>query len=197
MSSWADWPKFHRRCSSPVSIASSIVPPPLPHTAPLKRAKRAILAWLRTPASSSFRHQRTVNGRRAAESGKLPLRGGKGFPPLLSFRAEMASTVASTAAAAAASTAAAPSASRSSTLAGAPVRVTRARRGTAAAGRSAGRQSRVVITRAAAAVENGDKPFAAWDLPPSIPNRTDIKTIMVIGAGPIVIGQVRRPRPPR
>lgn len=48
-----------------------------------------------------------------------------------------------------------------------------------------------VVVATVAPIENGDKPFAAWDLPPTIPLRTDIKTIMIIGAGPIVIGQVR------
>jgi hypothetical protein len=43
----------------------------------------------------------------------------------------------------------------------------------------------------AAVADSEEKPFAAWDLPATIPSRTDIKTIMIIGAGPIIIGQVR------
>ena len=35
-------------------------------------------------------------------------------------------------------------------------------------------------------------PFEAWNTGASIKKRTDIKTIMILGAGPIVIGQVRR-----
>lgn len=108
----------------------------------------------------------------------------------------MASTVASSAALAAGApataAAATSSASRSSFLPGAAGLGPKARRGAVPPARKGGRQPRVVITRAAAApTTNGDKPFAAWDLPPTIPFREDIKTIMVIGAGPIIIGQVR------
>mmetsp|Transcript_135 Transcript_135/g.490 ORF Transcript_135/g.490 Transcript_135/m.490 type:complete len:1175 (-) Transcript_135:238-3762(-) len=46
-----------------------------------------------------------------------------------------------------------------------------------------------VLAAAAPVSANGGKPFAAWDLPPTVPFRDDIKTIMIIGAGPIIIGQ--------
>ena len=44
------------------------------------------------------------------------------------------------------------------------------------------------VVQAVAAPEN----FTAWDTAVQrVPKRTDLKTIMLLGAGPIVIGQVR------
>jgi hypothetical protein len=85
------------------------------------------------------------------------------------------------------------SAARSPFLAGTPVVAPRARRSAAPGAGKAQRQPRLLITRATAAPE---KPFAAWDLPATIPFREDIKTIMIIGAGPIIIGQVGALSPP-
>jgi hypothetical protein len=53
------------------------------------------------------------------------------------------------------------------------------------------RGMRLVVSAVAAP---GDS-FTAWDTAVQrVPKRTDIKTIMLLGAGPIVIGQVRRSR---
>ena len=61
---------------------------------------------------------------------------------------------------------------------------------------SAGRDPPSHIVRAVAAPEKTTTtppPFEAWNTGKDVKKRTDIKTIMILGAGPIVIGQVRRP----
>jgi len=51
------------------------------------------------------------------------------------------------------------------------------------------RVARSISTRAEGT--NGGKPFRAWETGVSlVAKRTDLKRIMIIGAGPIVIGQV-------
>jgi hypothetical protein len=43
-----------------------------------------------------------------------------------------------------------------------------------------------------------EKPFTAWDTAVQrVAKRTDLKTIMILGAGPIIIGQVSRAAPRR
>ena len=52
------------------------------------------------------------------------------------------------------------------------------------------------VVRAVAAPEKASStppPFEAWNTGKDVKQRTDIKTIMILGAGPIVIGQVRHP----
>lgn len=63
-----------------------------------------------------------------------------------------------------------------------------------------GHRFRVRIDAVAAPEKPSSKsePFTAWGTATErIAKRTDLKTIMILGAGPIVIGQVRpsRPRP--
>jgi len=62
------------------------------------------------------------------------------------------------------------------------------------AARKAGKS--LLSVKAIAAPEKpsaGEKPFTAWDTAiERVAKRTDLKTIMILGAGPIVIGQVRR-----
>lgn len=59
-----------------------------------------------------------------------------------------------------------------------------------------GRAKTLTINAAAAPPTLGDSSgaeFTAWDTATQrVPKRTDIKTIMLLGAGPIIIGQVRR-----
>ena len=70
-------------------------------------------------------------------------------------------------------------------------------RRTVCAGRSTnagGRDPPSHIVRAVAAPEKTTitpPPFEAWNTGKDVAKRTDIKTIMILGAGPIVIGQVR------
>ena len=65
------------------------------------------------------------------------------------------------------------------------------------AGRGNGKRDKTVqLVRAVAAPEKASKvppPFEAWNTGAAVNKRTDIKTIMILGAGPIVIGQVRAP----
>lgn len=62
---------------------------------------------------------------------------------------------------------------------------------------TAGAPSRLVVVRAASTadrtVAKGEEvPFTAWGTATQrVTKRTDIKSVMVLGAGPIVIGQVR------
>ena len=59
---------------------------------------------------------------------------------------------------------------------------------------SGGRDPPLHIVRAVAAPEKPSitpPPFEAWNTGKDVKKRTDIKTIMILGAGPIVIGQVR------
>lgn len=62
------------------------------------------------------------------------------------------------------------------------------------AGRSNGKRDKSVqLVRAVAAPEKAataPPPFEAWNTGAVVKKRTDIKTIMILGAGPIVIGQV-------
>ena len=69
-------------------------------------------------------------------------------------------------------------------------------RRTVCAGRSTGggRDPPSHVVRAVAAPEKASitpPPFEAWNTGKDVKQRTDIKTIMILGAGPIVIGQVR------
>lgn len=68
------------------------------------------------------------------------------------------------------------------------------RRPVCVAGRSNGkRDGKVQIVRAVAAPEKSvttPPPFEAWNTGAVVKKRTDIKTIMILGAGPIIIGQV-------
>ena len=51
---------------------------------------------------------------------------------------------------------------------------------------------RVQATAAPEKPATGEAPFTAWDTAVErVAKRTDLKTIMILGAGPIVIGQVR------
>jgi hypothetical protein len=53
-------------------------------------------------------------------------------------------------------------------------------------------RNRCVRIEAVAAPAGGEVPFTAWDTAiQRVAKRTDLKTIMLLGAGPIVIGQVR------
>ena len=65
------------------------------------------------------------------------------------------------------------------------------------AGRSNGKRDKSVqLVRAVAAPEKTattPPPFEAWNTGAVVKKRTDIKTIMILGAGPIVIGQVSAP----
>ena len=65
------------------------------------------------------------------------------------------------------------------------------------AGRSNGKRDKSVqLVRAVAAPEKAavaPPPFEAWNTGAVVKKRTDIKTIMILGAGPIVIGQVCAP----
>lgn len=69
------------------------------------------------------------------------------------------------------------------------------RRPVCVAGRSSGkRDGKAQVVRAVAAPEKEaftPPPFEAWNTGAIVKKRTDIKTIMILGAGPIVIGQVR------
>ena len=61
---------------------------------------------------------------------------------------------------------------------------------------SSKRDKSLQLVRAVAAPEKSAKvppPFEAWNTGAVVKKRTDIKTIMILGAGPIVIGQVRAP----
>ena len=68
------------------------------------------------------------------------------------------------------------------------------RRPVCVAGRSTGkRDGKAQVVRAVAAPEKeafSPPPFEAWNTGAVVKKRTDIKTIMILGAGPIVIGQV-------
>ena len=55
------------------------------------------------------------------------------------------------------------------------------------------RQQRLAVTRAVVAPPKKAKdlaPFEAWNTGAVVKKRTDIKTILILGPGPIVIGQV-------
>jgi len=52
-----------------------------------------------------------------------------------------------------------------------------------------GRRARRAVKTTMASGES--EVFRAWDLATKSQKRTDIKKIMILGAGPIVIGQVR------
>ena len=56
---------------------------------------------------------------------------------------------------------------------------------------SASRARRATTTGATTASSGESEVFRAWDLATKSQKRTDIKKIMILGAGPIVIGQVR------
>jgi len=67
------------------------------------------------------------------------------------------------------------------------------------AGRPQGQKRRRRGAQAARAIAAPAKPvelapFEAWNIGAAIKKRTDIKTIMILGAGPIVIGQARAVR---
>lgn len=68
------------------------------------------------------------------------------------------------------------------------------RRPVCLAGRSTGkRDGQAQVVRAVAAPEKEaytPPPFESWNTGAVLKKRTDIKTIMILGAGPIVIGQV-------
>lgn len=58
-----------------------------------------------------------------------------------------------------------------------------------------GRRIGALTVRAIAAPEKptNEEPFTAWGTAVErVPKRTDLKTIMILGAGPIVIGQVSK-----
>ena len=66
--------------------------------------------------------------------------------------------------------------------------------------RGAARQQRTVLVQAVVAapekpVGTSLPPFEAWSTGAPVKKRTDLKTIMLLGAGPIVIGQVSLPDP--
>lgn len=56
---------------------------------------------------------------------------------------------------------------------------------------SRGKRSVTRATRRVAATAGESEVFRAWDQATKSEKRTDIKKIMILGAGPIVIGQVR------
>jgi hypothetical protein len=57
------------------------------------------------------------------------------------------------------------------------------------------RRTSIRVQAIAAPEKPTSEPFTAWATAiERIPKRTDLKTIMILGAGPIVIGQVRMPR---
>ena len=58
------------------------------------------------------------------------------------------------------------------------------------AARRRGRRQAAAAAIAAPAKPFELAPFEAWNTGAAIKKRTDIKTIMILGAGPIVIGQV-------
>jgi hypothetical protein len=54
------------------------------------------------------------------------------------------------------------------------------------------RRASIRVQAIAAPEKATPEPFSAWSTAiERIPKRTDLKTIMILGAGPIVIGQVR------
>jgi len=56
------------------------------------------------------------------------------------------------------------------------------------------RRTSIRVQAIAAPEKSTSEPFTAWATATErIPKRTDLKTIMILGAGPIVIGQVRCP----
>jgi hypothetical protein len=57
------------------------------------------------------------------------------------------------------------------------------------------RRTSIRVQAIAAPEKSTSDVFTAWSTAiERIPKRTDLKTIMILGAGPIVIGQVRVPR---
>lgn len=67
-------------------------------------------------------------------------------------------------------------------------------RGLPTAAASGRRQQQPVVTTAVVAPPKKGKelpPFEAWNTGAVVKKRTDIKTILILGPGPIIIGQVR------